>query len=65
MVELVPSLMNGSDILLVRVDDNTAAQAPAATGEENERVGESHGGNRGRWEPAVWIIRGIGHEHEN
>ena len=65
MVELVSSLMNGSGILLVRVDDNTAAQAPAATGEKNERVGESHGGNRGRWEPAVWIICGIGHEHKN
>ena len=49
----------------MRVDDNTAAQAPAATGEENERIGESNGGNRGRWEPAVWIICGIGHEHKN
>ena len=58
--------MNRSGILLVGVDDNTATQAPAATGGENECIGESHGGNGGHCEPAVWwIICGIGHEHKN
>ena len=48
------------------VDDNTATQAPATTGEDNECVGESHGGNSSHCEPAVWwIVCGIGHEHKN
>ena len=45
-------------------ENNTATQAPAATGEDDECIGENHGGARGLSEPG-FAFSAITHVHEN